>query len=70
MPDKINPPNGVAPSLSPVKLWRFVKPVPSVLTLNTVPLAEMPPSDAVPYRVLPDRITAFGFAPSLSPLKL
>ena len=27
-----------------VKLCRFVKPVPSVLTANTVPLPELPPS--------------------------
>ena len=48
-----------------VKLCRFVKPVPSVLTANTVPLPELPPT-AVPYRVLPDKINpACGWAPSL-----
>ena len=53
----------------PVKLCRFVKPTPSVSTANTVPLPELPP-DAVPYRVLPDRISpADGPAPSLK-LKL
>src|SRR2546422_2343773 len=41
--DKINPAVGSAPSLSPVKLYRFVKPVPSVPTANTVPLPELPP---------------------------
>src|SRR5439155_17918939 len=49
-----------------VKLCRVVKPVPSVLTANTVPLPELPPLPAVPYRVLPDKITpADGTAPSL-----
>ena len=34
--------------------------------LNTVPLPELPPADAVPYRVLPDKINpACGLAPSL-----
>src|ERR1039458_6833365 len=34
--------------------------------LNTVPWPEMPPADAVPYRVLPDKINpADGGAPSL-----
>src|SRR6266849_2897888 len=63
LPDKINPPSGSAPSLlvytpvelvlRAVKLYRFVKPVPSVLSLNTVPLPPLPPNSAVPYRVLP-----------------
>ena len=47
-----------------MKLCRFVKPVPSVLTANTVPLPELPPIPlpglppylVVPYRVLPDKI--------------
>src|ERR1035437_9858584 len=34
----------------------MVKPVPSVLTANTVPLLKLPPFLAVPYRVLPDKI--------------
>ena len=49
-PDKINPACGQAPSLLvpesgeiAVKLWRFVKPVPSVLTANTVPVPFVPP---------------------------
>ena len=64
LPDKIKPPDGVAPSLLVkvpealvrlvVKVCRFVKPKPSALTLNSVPLAAMPPALAVPYRVLPD----------------
>src|ERR1035437_8420771 len=42
LPDKINPASGTAPSLlvellSVVKLYRFAKPVPSLLTANTVP---------------------------------
>src|ERR1035437_5027667 len=78
LPDKINPPYGVAPSLfsggepwRTVKLCRGVKPVPLVLSLNTVPLPALTPSRAVPYRVLPDKINpAFGIAPSLPPVKL
>src|SRR5258708_6228326 len=54
--DKINPADGSAPSLPPVKLYRFVKPVPSVLTANTVPLPELPPPAAVPYSELPAKI--------------
>src|SRR5206468_9740787 len=66
LPDKINPAYGKDPSLPPVKLCRVVKPVPSVLTANTVPLPELPPRCAVPYRVLPDKINpAFGKPPSL-----
>src|SRR5256885_14144163 len=69
--DKINPAVGSAPSLPPVKLYRFVKPVPSVFTLNTVPLPELPPPAAVPYSVLPDKINpASGLAPSSGPAKL
>src|SRR6266478_3353451 len=64
-PDKSNPAYGLAPSLLvklgsepdvAVKLCRFVKPMPSVLTANTVPFPELPPWSAVPYRVLPDKI--------------
>src|SRR5216683_8249484 len=66
LPDKINPADGLTPSLPPVKLRRFVKPVPSVLTANTVPKPELPPPYAVPYRVLPDKINlALAPAPSL-----
>src|SRR5207247_9044065 len=70
LPDKINPANGTDPSLPPVKLCRIVKPEPSVLTLNTVPLPELPPDAAVPKSVLLDMINpASGLAPSL-PVKL
>ena len=54
--------------LPAVKLYRFVKPVPSKLTAKTVPAPELPPSDAVPYRMLPLAATvnlAYGLAPSL-----
>ena len=37
LPDKINPATGEAPSPPPLKLCRFAKTVPSVLTANTVP---------------------------------
>src|ERR1017187_5555911 len=36
LPDNTNPAIGFAPSLPPVKLYRFVKPLPSVLMANTV----------------------------------
>src|SRR5206468_4582530 len=71
LPDKIKPSCGLAPSLLveeevAVKQYRVVNPVPSVLTLNTVPSPELPPPIAVPYRVLPDKIKpAHGLAPSL-----
>src|SRR5712691_7626157 len=65
-PDKTNP-AGDAPSLPPLKLYRFVKPVPSVLTVNTVPLPEVPPKYVAPYRAPADRIKFdSGEAPSLS----
>ena len=52
---------------SAVKLCRFVKPVPSVLTLNTVPLPEPPPKDNVPYRMLLDKSKRpYGTEPSLA----
>src|SRR6266446_5794986 len=41
--DKIRPPTGLAPSLPPVKSYRFVNPVPSVLTAKTVPRPELAP---------------------------
>src|SRR5438093_136064 len=70
LPDKINPPSSATPSLKPVKLYSVVKPVPSVLTANTVPPSETPPSAVVPYRVLPDKINpAYGKVPS-PPVKL
>src|SRR5256885_2436471 len=40
--DKIKLAKGEAPSLPPLKLCSIVKPVPSVLTANTVPLPELP----------------------------
>src|ERR1019366_9094116 len=54
----------------------FVKPVPSVLRANTVPLPELPPPlpplIVVPYRVLPDKINwpVYGQPPSLPPVKV
>src|SRR5438034_11201034 len=48
LPDKIKLATGKAPSPPPLKACRVVKPVPSVLTANTVPLPKLPPSDAVP----------------------
>src|SRR5437762_3495317 len=33
--------------------------------LNTVPLPELPPASAVPYKVSPDKTKPHGFAPSL-----
>src|SRR5438874_12241559 len=74
LPDKINPANGSTPSLlvkgkeveRAVKLCRVVKSVPSMLRANSVPLPELPPRVAVPYRLLPDKIKpARGEAPSL-----
>src|SRR6266496_2712471 len=65
LPDKTNPALGRAPSLLvgkreepevAMKLCRVVKPVPSALSANTVPLPALPPPFAVPYRVLPDNI--------------
>src|SRR6185369_9138908 len=76
LPDRSKPPIGAIPSVLPlaVKLCRVLKPVPSVLMANTVPLPEMsenfadqygPPAAATPYRVLPDKIKPSGAAPSL-----
>src|SRR5947207_15395041 len=39
-----------------LKLCRILKPVPVVLTANTVPLPEPPPPSAVPYRMSPDEM--------------
>src|ERR1035438_5404863 len=66
-PDLIKPALGLNPSLPmPVKVCRFVKPVPSVLTANTVPPFSLPPAYVVPYSVLPDKINpAYGVAPSV-----
>ena len=46
-----------APSMVPPKLCTFVKPVASVLTAKMTPRFEMPPDPAVPYSVLPNKIT-------------
>src|SRR6266446_3513550 len=52
--------------ISWLKLCRILKPVPLVLTANTVPLPEPPPPAVVPYRVSPAKINpATGSAPSL-----
>lgn len=55
LPEIINPVSGLAPSLlvslgenTAVKLCRFVKPFPLLLTANTVPLPEPPPYLVVP----------------------
>src|SRR5437870_3004026 len=49
-----------------VKVCRTLKPVPSVSTANTVPEPELPPANAVPYRVLADKTnSACGETPSL-----
>lgn len=61
-----DPSDGVVP-----KLYKFVKPVPSVLSANTVPLPELPPLVATPKRVLPEIIKpARGFVPSLLVLEM
>ena len=53
-----------------MRLYRFVKPVPLVLTAKTVPMREPPPESHAPYRVFPDIINpACGFSPS-GPVKL
>ena len=79
LPDKNNLELGSAPSLfvtfgaEPVpleKLYKFVKPYPSVPMANTVPLLKAPPWLAVPYKVLFHNITpAWGLAPSVPPVK-
>ena len=69
LPDRIKPPFGLAPSSPPVKLCRTVKFVPLAVTANTVPLPLVPPPDAVPYKVLLDRMKPpIGLAPSLPPV--
>src|ERR1019366_27404 len=63
LPDKIKSPIGEFPS-PPVKTCKTVKPVPSVLTANTVAAPELPPI-VVPYSVLPDKSNpATGAYPS------
>src|SRR4051812_27087257 len=71
LPDKIKL-FGAFPSLlkpvlgsSDVKLCRFVKPEPSVLSLKTVPWPELPPEFAAPNSVSPNRTKpAAGPTPS------
>src|SRR5690348_16703287 len=71
LPDKTKSACGLAPSPPPVKLYRFVKPEPSVLIANRVPLLEAPPAEVVPYRVLPDKVNPpCGPAPLVPPGKL
>src|SRR5262249_49911273 len=51
--------------------WRVLKAVPSIVTEKTVPKLELPPREVVPYRVLPDKVSAAdGLAPSPPPVKL
>ena len=50
LPNKITPASAEFPSGLPIKLCRFVKPAPSALTANTVPLPELPPSNAAKAR--------------------
>src|SRR6266478_461836 len=64
LPDETKQAYGLAPSLPSAKSYRAVKPVPLVLTENTVPKPQSPPHLAVPYKVLPDKIKpAYGKAP-------
>ena len=66
LPDEVNPAYGLSPSLPPVKLCKFVKPVPLVVMAKTVPPSLVPPEWVVPYRVLPDKTNPpAGLAPSL-----
>ena len=79
-PEAITPQPGLAPPvlvtareiLEPaVKVCRTVKPIPSVLTRNTVPFPELPPVSADPYNVPSDGTAPdSGWAPSLPPVKL
>src|ERR1022692_937201 len=47
-----------------VKLCRVLKFAPLVLTVNIVPLPELPPNIAVPNKLLPDTTKQFGPTPS------
>ena len=70
LPDEIKPACGEYPSGLFVKVCGVVKPVPLVLTANSVPSYEVPPLPAVPNNVLPDKTNpAYGLAPSLFPVK-
>ena len=71
LPDRINPAQGIEPSLPLVKLYRVVKLEPLVFRAKTVPKPERPPAYAVPYRALPDKIKPpKGCDPSLPLVKL
>ena len=48
LPDKTKSVCGLAPSPPPVKLYKLVKPEPSVLTANKTPLLLVPPANVVP----------------------
>jgi hypothetical protein len=50
--DRTKPVCGADPSSLPSKLWRLVKPLPSVWILKTVPLPKVPPEGEVPNRQL------------------
>src|SRR5439155_14477407 len=64
--DRVTPPNGLAPSLPPVKLCAAMKPPPLASIANTVPRPHPPPYVAVPYKVPPDQLKPpDGFAPSV-----
>src|SRR5258708_2169634 len=57
--------DGWVGSFPTARVCKVLKPVPSVLTANTVP-PQMPPCAVVPYRVFPDRTnSAYGKAPSV-----
>src|SRR6266436_4571532 len=71
LPDKITPafgeyPSRLVPSGVAVKLYKLVKPAPSVLMANTAPTFSLPPEATVPYKMLLDKVkTEYGRAPSL-----
>src|SRR6266849_4068233 len=50
-PERTNSPCGLTPSTKLVNHFSTVNPVPSLLTLNTVPRTEPSPSEVVPYKV-------------------
>src|SRR5438445_11596487 len=48
--DIIRPPTGLAPSLPPVKSYRFVNPVPTGMTANTGPMPAVRPQHGAAAR--------------------
>jgi hypothetical protein len=56
LPDKITRLPDLSPTL-PIEAVQVGEPVPSVLRANTAPAPELPPIPAVPYNVLPDKIS-------------